>query len=163
MSQLPSNGSEEAANVPSIPDAPADDELRELLTGVRRIAVIGASTRDGRPANYVPAYMAGRGYDVVGVNPAAVGEQLFGNEVVGSLAELGSRVDLVNVFRRSEDIPGHLDDILSLEPLPRAVWIQLGLRHDETAAALRAKGITVIQDRCLMVEHRRLVGGATAE
>lgn len=155
MSQLHSNPTGTGG---SVPGAPADDELKGLLTDVRRIAVIGASTRDGRPANYVPAYLAGQGYDVVGVNPGATGEQLFGNKVVGSLAELEQPVDLVNVFRRNEDIPGHLDDILALDPLPRAVWIQLGLRHDETAQALRAKGITVIQDRCLMVEHRRLLG-----
>src|SRR5690554_3768740 len=151
MSQLHSNPTGTGG---SVPDAPADDELKGLLTDVRRIAVIGASTRDGRPANYVPAYLAGQGYDVVGVNPGATGEQLFGNKVVGSLRR--------KTFTRStgcnEDIPGHLDDILALDPLPRAVWIQLGLRHDETAQALRAKGITVIQDRCLMVEHRRLLG-----
>ncbi|MFA5552406.1 MAG: CoA-binding protein [Trueperaceae bacterium] len=142
------------------PDAPPDAELRDLLGSAERIAVIGASTREGRPANYVPAYLAERGYQVVGVNPAAEGETLFGQSVVAALADLSEPVDIVNVFRRNEDIPGHLDDILALNPRPRAVWIQLGLRNDEAAEVLRAAGITVVQNRCLMVEHRRLTGAA---
>lgn len=140
------------------PDAPPDQELERLLAEVRTIAVIGASAREGRPANYVPAYLREQGYDVVGVNPTAAGGTLFGQPAVATLAELDRPVDLVNVFRRDADIPGHLDDILALEPRPRAVWIQLGLRNDAVAARLRAEGITVVQDRCLMVEHRRLLG-----
>lgn len=163
MSQVPHSETDSNARVATAQDAPPDSELTELLQGVSTIAVIGASTREGRPANYVPAYLAGRGIDVVGVNPAAAGETLFGNAVVGTLAELEQPVDLVNVFRRNDDIPGHLGDILALDPKPRAVWIQLGLRHDETAEALRAEGITVVQDRCLMVEHRRLLGQAQSE
>lgn len=140
------------------PDAPPDDQLTKLLQQVKTVAVIGASTRDGRPANYVPTYISEQGYDVVGVNPMSVGQELFGKPIVATLADLNHPVDLVNVFRRNEDIPGHLQEILSLSPLPRAVWIQKGLRHDETAAALRAQGITVIQDRCMLVEHKRLIG-----
>jgi len=140
------------------PDAPPDQELERLLAEVRTIAVIGASAREGRPANYVPAYLREQGYDVVGVNPTDAGGTLFGQPAVATLAELDRPVDLVNVFRRDADIPGHLDDILALEPRPRAVWIQLGLRNDAVAARLRAEGITVVQDRCLMVEHRRLLG-----
>ncbi len=142
----------------AVPDAPSDGRLRELLREVRSIAVIGANPKEDRPAHYVPAYMSERGYEVVGVGPRAAGRTLFGNEAVETLADLDSRVDMVNVFRRNEDIPGHLDDILALDPLPRAVWIQLGLRNDEVAERLRAEGIEVIQDRCLMVEHRRLLG-----
>lgn len=149
---------ESTPSSPGAPDAPADTELRALLRDVRSIAVIGASTREARPAHYVPAYLADQGYDVTAVNPAAAGQQLFGRTAVASLAQLEGPVELVNVFRRNEDIPGHLDEILALSPLPRAVWIQLGLRHDATADSLRRAGITVIQDRCLMVEHRRLLG-----
>lgn len=163
MSQLPDDPSTTQAAAPRTPDAPPDAQVVDLLRGVRKIAVIGASTRDGRPANYVPAYLAHQGYDVVGVNPVSAGESLFGNEVVSTLAAVDGPVDLVNVFRRNEDIPGHLDELLALDPLPSVVWIQKGLRHDATAEALRAKGVTVVQDRCLMVEHRRLVGQATAE
>ena len=149
-----------AGRQPTAPDAPPDADLRQLLGGAERIAVIGASTREGQPANYVPAYLAEQGYQVVGVNPAAEGDTLFGHSVVATLADLTEPVDIVNVFRRNEDIPGHLDDILALNPRPRAVWIQLGLRNDEAADVLRAAGITVVQNRCLMVEHRRLTGAA---
>ena len=105
------------------PDAPPDQELERLLAEVRTIAVIGASAREGRPANYVPAYLREQGYDVVGVNPTAAGGTLFGQPAVATLAELDRPVDLVNVFRRDADIPGHLDDILALEPRPRALAV----------------------------------------
>jgi predicted CoA-binding protein len=153
---------EHSTSPSTAPDAPSDDELRTLLQGVKSIAVIGASMREARPAHYVPAYLQSRGYDVAPVNPAAAGQELFGHTAVSSLPQLQTPVDLVNVFRRNEDIPGHLDEILALTPLPRAVWIQLGLRHDATAEALRQAGITVIQDRCIMVEHRRLLGADRA-
>lgn len=157
MSQDPNSDHTAKDPVATAADAPPDADLVQLLKGVRTIAVIGANPREGRPANYVPTYLAGQGYDVHGVNPVAAGQELFGHEIVSSLADLAGPVHLVNVFRRNEDIPGHLNEILALDPKPRAVWIQLGLRHDETAEALRAEGIAVVQDRCLMVEHRRLM------
>lgn len=147
---------------PTTPDAPPDEELKELLESVRTIAVVGASTREGRPANYVPAYLKEQGYEMYGVNPTAAGQTLFGNPVVATLAELEEPVDMVQLFRRNEDIPGHLEEILALSPAPSVVWIQLGLRHDETARRLREAGMTVIQDRCLMVEHGRVLGGQRA-
>jgi predicted CoA-binding protein len=84
---------------------------------------------------------------------------MFGEPVHATLAELG-RVDLVDVFRRAEDIPAHLSDILAMQPLPTYVWFQLGIRNDAAAAALEAKGITVIQDRCTLADHQRLRLGA---
>lgn len=163
MSQDPHLGQTAPESLHPTPDAPPDAELAQLLTNVRSIAVIGASARDGRPANFVPTYLAEQGYDVVGVNPLNVGDSLFGHNVVATLSDLDEPVDVVNVFRRNEDIPGHLDDILALSPRPGIVWIQRGLRHDDTAQKLRAEGIVVVQDRCLMVEHRRLVGAAPRE
>lgn len=138
-------------------DAPSDDRLRELFGTVRHIAVIGASTNESKPANGVPRYMRRHGYEVVGVNPTAVGEELFGHDVRATLADLEGPVELVNVFRRSEDVPGHLDDILALDPPPRYVWLQLGIRNDDVAGRLRDAGIEVIQDRCIKVEHARLM------
>lgn len=147
-------------------DAPADTVLKEILGQAKKIAVIGGSSREGRPAHDVPVYLTGAGYDVTAVNPNAIGSELFGNPVVGSLAELGSPVDIVEVFRPRAEIPSHLPAILALSPLPKVVWFQLGLRSDETAAALRERGVTVIQDRCMKIEHRRLLGnedGGTEE
>ncbi|HEX7004474.1 MAG TPA: CoA-binding protein [Trueperaceae bacterium] len=130
--------------------------IRDLLEGSRTVAVLGASNRRGRPAYYVPDYLARNGFEVLPVNPNHLGETEWEKEFVASLAELDEPVDIVNVFRRPQDIPPHLDDILSLDPLPRAVWFQLGIRNDDAARKLEEAGIQVIQDRCILVEHRAL-------
>lgn len=144
------------------PDHPTQPELLGLLQQTRTVAVLGASSRPDRPANYVPSYLHERGFHILPVNPQRKGEELFGEPIVSSLAELDKPVDLVDVFRRSEDLPSHLDDILALDPPPKTVWFQLGIRNDEVADALRATGIVVVQDRCLMVDHRRLFASAAA-
>lgn len=138
------------------PERPSQPELRDLLERTRNIAVLGASSRTDRAAYYVPAYLHEHGFRILPVNPQREGEELFGESVTATLAELDAPVDLIDVFRRSEDVSGHLDDILALDPPPRAVWMQLGIRNDEAATALRAAGILVVQDRCLMVDHRKL-------
>jgi predicted CoA-binding protein len=134
----------------------AENSIRELLLDARNIAVLGASNRSGRPAYYVPQYLARSGYEVFPVNPRHLGETLWERPVYATLAELGDRIDIVNVFRRAEDIPGHLADILAMKPLPRAVWFQLGIRNDAAAGQLRSAGIDVIQDRCILMDHRAL-------
>lgn len=136
-----------------------DDELRPLLRALRRIAVLGIrSERFGdRPAHYVPAALASSGVEVVPVpvhEPEA--REILGAPVVRSLADITGSVDLVNVFRRAEDLPAHLDALRALRP--PAVWLQSGIRDDAFARALTRAGIDVVQDRCLMVEHRRLAG-----
>ncbi|MFO7545010.1 MAG: CoA-binding protein [Trueperaceae bacterium] len=141
----------------TLPDAPPDPALRDLLDRSRTIAVLGASTDQHKPAHEVPEYLRRHGYDVLPVNPAAAGEELFGERVAATLAELDRPVDIVDVFRRAEAIPAHVDDILSMDPLPKVVWLQLGIRNDEVAARLRHAGITVIQDRCIKIEHARLL------
>jgi predicted CoA-binding protein len=131
-------------------------DFSRMLAETRTIAVLGAHGDPARPAHYVPAYMHERGYRVVGVNPRLAGTELFGSPVRANLAEVGEPIDMVNVFRRSEDIDGHEAEILALEPRPKVVWFQLGIRNDRVAAALEAAGIEVVQDRCLLVEHRRV-------
>lgn len=132
-----------------------DDEshARRILEQARTIAVLGIHHDLERPAAYVPAYLAEVGYRVLGVNPALVGRELLGHRVVASLAELGEPIDVVDVFRRAELVPGHLDDLLAANP--KVVWLQLGIRNDEVAAALRARGVEVIQDRCMLADHKR--------
>jgi predicted CoA-binding protein len=119
--------------------------------------VLGIKTeaQHDQPAFYVPAYMADAGFDMVPV-PVYYPEvrEILGRPVVRSLRAIEGPVDLVNVFRRPSDLPAHLDDLIALAP--RAVWLQSGIRDDAFAAALVASGIDVVQDRCLMVEHRRL-------
>ena len=130
-----------------------DQTLRTILTTSPTIAVLGIHHDPARPANYVPAYLHARGYRILGVNPALVGTTLFGEPVRASLAEVGA-VDLVDVFRRSEALPGHQGELTAASA--RVIWFQLGIRHDEVAAALTAAGKTVVQDRCTLAEHRRL-------
>jgi predicted CoA-binding protein len=130
--------------------------MRELLARVRSIAVIGIKGGEADDAFRVPRYLQERGCRIVPINPRL--ERVLGERPLGSLAELREPVDLVQVFRAPAFLPGHTDEILALDPAPRAVWFQLGIRHDESARRLEAAGIAVVQDRCLMVEHRRLLG-----
>lgn len=128
---------------------------KQFLLEARTIAVLGASNRPSRPAHYVPAYLVEQGYRVLPVNPQHEGEALFGETVKRTLAELPGPVDIVDVFRRSEHIPAHVDDILAMQPWPKVVWFQSGIINDEVARQLEAKGIRVVQDRCTYADHRR--------
>lgn len=133
-----------------------DPELRRIFRTCPTIAVLGAHVERGRAAFYVPDYLEGFGYELIPVNPAYVGERLWGNPFVATLAEIERPVDLVDVFRRGPAVADHLDDILAMTPLPRVVWLQLGIKNDAVAAALTAAGIEVVQDRCMLADHRRL-------
>lgn len=129
----------------------------EIVRQSRTIAVLGIKpeSRSGEPAFYVPQYMSQRGYDVIPV-PVYYPEvtEILGVPVLRRLADIGRPVDMVNVFRKSQDITPHVEDILSAAP--KFVWFQLGIRNDEAAETLARAGIKVVQDRCLMVEHGRL-------
>lgn len=134
-----------------------DDELRTLLRATKRVAVLGIKTeaQSDQASFYVPSYLASAGVEVVPVPvyyPEAT--SILGRPVFRTVAAVPGPVDLVDVFRRPADLPAHLDDLLAAKP--RAVWLQSGIRHDAFCASLRAAGIDVVQDRCLMVEHRRL-------
>ncbi|HSJ06118.1 MAG TPA: CoA-binding protein [Longimicrobiales bacterium] len=130
----------------------------EILRSARRVAVLGIRT-DASPsaaAYYVPAYLQRAGYDIVPVpvNQADV-ETILGEPVYRRVADIPGEVDLVVVFRRPADIDGHVDDIIAKSP--GAVWFQLGIRNDDAAARLEAAGIDVVQDRCTMIDHRRIM------
>lgn len=137
-----------------------DARIAAHLATTRRVAVLGIRSEKaaGRPAQYVPAWLAERGLEIV---PVPVHEpevtEILGRPVVRELAAVEGPVDVLDVFRRPEDIPAHLPDILRLRP--RLVWFQAGIRNDEAARQLAEAGIPVVQDRCLKVEWRRLVGG----
>jgi predicted CoA-binding protein len=133
-----------------------DAGIAALLATVHRVAVLGikpAST--GQPAYYVPEYAQRAGLEVIPV-PVYYPDMtsVLGQPVYRRLADIPGPVDLVNVFRRSEDVPPHVDDIIAASP--RAVWMQSGIRNDDAAARLLAAGIDVVQDRCLLVELQRL-------
>jgi predicted CoA-binding protein len=134
-----------------------DDDLRALLRGTARVAVLGIKTeaQSDQPAYYVPSYLAGAGVEVIPV-PVYYPEvtAILGRPVFRSVAAIPGAVDIVDVFRRPADLMPHLDDLVAARP--RAVWLQSGIRHPAFCDALRAAGIDVVQDRCLMVDHRRL-------
>jgi predicted CoA-binding protein len=140
-----------------MPERSSPDEIRDILRSVHTIAVLGASPKVHRAGHYVPRYLAGAGYTVVPVNPEAAGDTLFGREVVASLADIDVPVDAVDVFRRPEHLPDHLPEILALDPLPAVVWLQQGVRHRAFAEALVEAGIDVVQDRCMLADHQRLL------
>ena len=133
----------------------SDAEISELLKNTKRIAVIGIKMESYQPAFYVPGYMKNAGYEIVPVPvyyPEAT--EILGEKVYRNLVDIPGEIDLVNVFRRSNDVPKHADDILAKKP--KAVWLQSGIRNDEVAETLAKAGIKVVQDLCLMVEHRTL-------
>ena len=131
-------------------------KIRALLERTRRIAVLGIKTPESfQPAYYVPEYAHRSGYEIVPV-PVYYPEltELLGAPVYRRLVDVPGEIDLVNVFRRSKDVPAHLDDILAKRP--KAVWMQSGISHPEVAERLAREGIDVVQDRCLMVELRSI-------
>ena len=137
-----------------------DARIRELLTTSPRIAVLGIHHEPEKAAFYVPEYLHDEGYEIHGVNPMFVGQTLFGNPVRATLAELGTPIDLVDVFRKAELLPGHVEDILAMNPRPKVVWFQLGIKNDDVAKILEAAGIVVVQSRCTLADHQRLGMGA---
>ena len=143
-------------------DEPAG--IRQLLKRTRRIAVLGMKTEAhlDQPAFYVPAYLARVGFDVIPVPvyyPEAT--EILNRRTYRRLADIPGDIDLVNVFRRSHDIDGHLEDMLAKQP--QAVWFQSCIRNDEAAERLARAGIKVVQDRCLMVEHRRIASAPSPQ
>jgi predicted CoA-binding protein len=133
-----------------------DDLIREILSRVRSIAVVGFSSNPTRPSHGVARYLANRGYRVIPVNPGLAGQEFLGEKVQASLAEIREPVDMVDVFRRSEEVAGLTDQALALTSLPFALWTQLGVRDDAAADRARAAGLRVIQDRCPAIEIPRL-------
>lgn len=132
-----------------------DKEIRNLLSETKIIAVLGIKMESYQPAFYVPKYMQSAGFKIIPVPvyyPDAV--EIIGEKIYRKLADIPEEVDLVNVFRRSNDVPKHLDDILAKRP--KAVWMQSGISNDAVAERLAKEGIKVVQDLCLMVEHRHL-------
>jgi predicted CoA-binding protein len=131
------------------------DGIRRILEGAKRIAVLGIKVETDRPAYFVPEYAQMAGSEIIPV-PVYYPEvtRMFGTSVYRKVADVPGDVDIVDVFRRSEHIPPHVDDIIRKKP--KAVWFQSGIRNDDAAERLARAGIQVVQDRCLMVELRRI-------
>lgn len=130
----------------------SDAELRELL-GLRTVAVVGCSTTPGKAAHEIPAYLADHGYDVIPVNPNAA--EVLGRPAYDSLSEVEEELDIVDVFRPSEEVSEIVDETLEREDV-KVLWLQLGISDPEAEARAEEAGIHVVADRCMKVEHQRL-------
>lgn len=133
-----------------------DQSLKELL-GLEPVAVVGCSETPGKAAHDVPAYLHARGYEIIPVNPNA--GEIFGTRAYPSLTAVDRPIRLVNVFRPSEEVPGIVAEAIDRGDV-RAIWTQLGIRNDEAARTAEEAGLLVVQDRCMKIEHQRLIGSA---
>ena len=131
----------------------SDDALREILDH-DTVAVVGCSTTPGKAAHDVPAYLQKQGYTVVPINPFA--DEVLGEPAYDSLADAPDGIDVVDVFRPSDEVPGIVDDALERDDVD-ALWLQLGIERDDAASRAEDAGLRVVQDRCMKVEHSRLV------
>ena len=135
-----------------------DDYLADILKSAKTVAVVGASANPARASNYVARFLSQQGYLVHPVNPGHAGQAIDGRPTFARLADVPGPIDLVDVFRRSEDVASVVDEVLALDPPPKAIWMQMGVRDDAAAAKAEAAGIAVVMDRCPMVEIPRLFG-----
>jgi uncharacterized protein len=147
-----------AADTRSLPVT--DEELRQLLLDAKTIAVVGLSANPDRPSNQVAWYLHHQGYRLFGVNPKCPVPEVFGVPMFPSLDEVPEPIDIVDVFRR----PEHTPDVAraAVAAGARALWLQMGIRSDEARAIAEEGGLTYVEDRCLKVDHSRLVGRSGA-
>lgn len=135
-----------------------DARIRTILATTPTVAVLGIRDDPSAAGFYVPEYLHDAGYRVLGVNPNLAGREMFDHVVRASLAEITEPIDMVDVFRRADQLHLHTAELIAAAP--RVVWYQLGIRNDVEAAKLEAAGIEVVQDRCTLADHRRLKVGA---
>lgn len=138
----------------------SDDDLKEILLRTKVVACVGVSMNPVRPSYFVARYLGLKGFRVIPVNPGHAGKTLFGEVIQPDLTSIPveARVDFVDVFRRSDAVPGIVDEALQHLPELKTIWMQIGVEHPEAAARAEAAGVTVIQDRCPKIEYQRLFG-----
>ena len=133
-----------------------DDKIISILTGVRTIALVGWSPKPDRPSHRVAAYLAARGYRVIPVNPGQAGTLALGEEVRATLSEIVDEVDMIDIFRRSEEVGEVVDAALVQFPGLKAIWMQLGVEDQAAAERAEARGVSVVMNRCPAIEIPRL-------
>ncbi len=135
-----------------------DAYIRSILDRVKTIAMVGASANSARPSHIVLKYLSERGWRVLPINPSIAGGLVRGLPVYASLADAPGPIDMVDIFRNSEVVAGVVDEALALDPLPKVIWMQLGVRDAAAAARAEEKGIDVVMNRCTKIEYGRLSG-----
>lgn len=135
-----------------------DEMIRGVLSSVKTIALVGASPKEQRPSYFVMRYLLGKGFRVIPVNPGQAGGTILGQACYADLAAIPEPVDMIDIFRTADAVPGIIDAALALDPLPKVIWMQLGVRHDAAAAKAEAAGLAVVMDRCPKIEYARLSG-----
>jgi hypothetical protein len=139
---------------------PTDAELQDILRRTKVIACVGTSPNPVRPSHYVARYLSRRGIRVIPINPGHAGARLFGETIVARLSDIppDARVDMVDIFRKSDHVPPIVAEAIECLPSLRTVWMQIGVRNAVAADMARARGLTVIEDRCPKIEYQRLFG-----
>ncbi|MET0970166.1 MAG: CoA-binding protein [Tardiphaga sp.] len=133
-----------------------DAWIREILNTVKTVAMVGASPQNVRPSYFVFKYLTERSYDMIPINPGQVGKSLLGKPFVKSLADIDRPIDMIDIFRSADHVMPIVDAALTLDPLPKVIWLQLGVRNDAAAAKAEAAGIKVVMNRCPKIEYARL-------
>jgi predicted CoA-binding protein len=139
-------------------DSYSDETIHRILKSVRSIAMVGASNNNARPSYFVLKYLLSRGYRLFPINPGLAGKDILGARVYGELAAVPEPVDMVEIFRNSAAASGIVDEALALDPQPKVIWMQLGVRNDAAASRAEGRGIEVIMNRCPKIEYGRLSG-----
>lgn len=135
------------------------DRLK-IIQQYRHIAIVGISADPYRPSHFVAIYLQAEGYDIIPINPRYAGQTILGKRVYATLTEAkeaGKQIEIVDVFRKAEDVPPVADEAIAIEA--RVLWLQLGIRNDEAAQRAEQAGLTVVQNRCMKIEHARFFGG----
>ena len=127
-----------------------------ILNSVRTIAIVGASANEVRPSFFVLKYLLSKGFEVFPVNPGHAGREILGRMTYAKLSDIPVAIDMVDIFRASAAVPPIVDEALALDPLPKVIWMQLTVRHDEAAAKAEAAGVKVVMNRCPKIEYGRL-------
>jgi len=133
-----------------------DAYIRGILNTVKTIAMVGVSNKESRPSYFAFKYLLERGYRMIPVNPALAGGEVLGQKVYARLGDIPEPVDMVDIFRASPYAVGIVEEALELQPRPRVVWMQLGIRNDQAAALAEANGLKVVMNRCPKIEYGRL-------
>ena len=134
---------------------PSDDVVKKILSTMKRIAVVGLSAKEDRASHGIARFLQGQGFEVIGVNPLLVGQDVLGLPIVGTLAEVSGAIDVVNVFRRSDTVPPVMEASIAVGAT--SVWLQEEVVHEEATAKARQAGLEVVQDRCIYKEWLRLM------